>query len=524
MKNSFAAAVFLLGASVNAAPAIPIDGGRQLFVDDYVIETTNGVVRHWNVPVKHSSPVLRPTFPDGTREGGCAVATDGGLWWDPMIRRYRLWYESDWAGNLRYAESVDGNNWERPDLGVVKGTNRVFSDEEEKMSRSLDSWSVWPNYQADNPYADWKMLVSAPGGTTTDTLFSSADGRSFKRLGLAGYSGDRTTMHYDAILGKWVFSLRDFRKGVGRSRRFHAQDRFVPAQVPYGWNRPDGLAKDKATPSMTAPETWKELELDFGPNGSLYNFDAVPYESLMLGVMEVLHNTKHDNWDSECAGLPKQTSLRFAFSRDGRTYAPAPDSAIKPCGWGSGKWDTGYLSAMGGICVVGERTMRFYYSALRGDAEKRHEKVGRQPMHRQGIYYNGAIGYASMRRDGFAGMVADGAGEIVTKPLAFTGSHLFVNAECLYGEVAAEILDAEGKAMSGYSASDCRQLKFDDSTKAELVFGKDGRALPKGDGLRIRFRLHCATLYSFWVSPSTRGESRGYVAAGGPDYSGLRDL
>ena len=31
-------------------------------------------------------------------------------------------------------------------------------------------------------------------------------------------------------------------------------------------------------------------------------------------------------------------------------------------------------------------------------------------------------------------------------------------------------------------------------------------------------------LYSFWISPSVRGESRGYVAAGGPAYKGLKDL
>ena len=45
-----------------------------------------------------------------------------------------------------------------------------------------------------------------------------------------------------------------------------------------------------------------------------------------------------------------------------------------------------------------------------------------------------------------------------------------------------------------------------------------------GRAVSFRFKLHCGTLYSFWVSPSARGESRGYLAAGGPDYAGLRDL
>jgi len=517
-------------ASALAAAPLSLDGGRQLFVDDALIASTNGVVRHWNEPVKHPAPVLRPTAPDGTRVAGCTVATDGGLWWDPTIRKYRLWYETEWAGVMRYAESADGLAWDLPDLGRVKGTNRVFSDDEEKVNRDLDSWSVWPDYKAANPYGAWKMLVSAPGGTSTDTILTSPDGRRFTRVGVAGYSGDRTTMHFDAILGKWVFSLRDFRgewggtKGPGRSRRFHAQETFLPEQVPYGWNRPDRLAKGAPMPKLKEPEIWKELELDFGPRGSLYNFDAVPYESVMLGVLEVLHNTPNDNTDSERAGLPKQTSLRFAFSRDGRTYTPAPTSALRPSGWGTGKWDTGYLSAIGGICVTDDRTLRFYYSALRGDAERRREKVGKQPMYRQGIYYNGAIGFATLRRDGFCGLVADGAGEVVTKPVTFTGRRLFVNAECLYGEVAAEILDEAGAPIPGFAAKDCRGMTFDDSTKRELVFAGGDLSALAGKTVRVRFRLRCATLYSFWVSPSARGESRGYVAAGGPAYPGLRDI
>ena len=503
-----------------ALAALPIDSGRQLFVDDFLVAATNGVVRHWAAPVKADAPVLRPTSEAGGRLAGCTVATDGGLWWDPKIGKYRLWYETDWAGHLRYAESRDGISWEFPDLGKVKGTNRVFSDAEEKHNKSLDSWSVWPDYKADDPYVRWNLLVSAPGGTTTDTMFVSPDGRNFTKLGIAGYSGDRTTMHFDAILDKWVFSLRDARKPFGRARRFHAQDDFKPGAVPYGF--PYG--SDPQPAGTVAPDIWRELDaLAYGPRGSLYNFDAVPYESLMLGVLEVLHNTPNDNLDSECAGLPKQTSLRFAFSRDGRTYLPAPDSALKPSGWGSGRWDTGYLSAIGGICTVGEDRLRIYYSALRGDAARSRARVGDQPMFRQGMYFNGSIGYATLRRDGFAGLVADGDGEVTTKPVVFSGRHLFVNAECLFGDVAAEILDAQGGPIKGFAAADCRGLRFTDTTRRELVFAGGDLSSLAGRAVVLRFKLHCATLYSFWVSPSSRGESRGYVAAGGPDYPGLRD-
>lgn len=518
---AFALPAVLAAASFyGAAASVCIDNGRQLFVDDSLIAATNGVVRYWNSPVKLEHPMLRPTAADGSRSGGCTVATDGGLWWDPRIRRFRLWYEDNWAGNLCYAESADGLVWTFPDLGKVKGTNRVFPDEVAKLNRDLDSWSVWPDYQATDPYSSWKLLVSKPGSLTPDTIYASTDGRTFATVGVAGYSGDRTTMHFDAILGKWVFSLRDSRKPWGRSRRFHVQEKCVPNAVPYGFD----YGKCSQPAGTVEPEKWEELDsLGFGPSGSIYNFDAVPYESLTLGVIEVLHNTPHDNGDGLEAGLPKQTSLRFAFSRDGRHFVPAPDSAIKPCGWGSGKWDTGYLSAIGGICVIKDERLWFYYSALRGDAEMRRKKVGSQPMYRQGMYYNGAIGAATMRRDGFCGMVADGNGEIVTRPVKFTGSRLFVNAECLYGEVAAEILGDDGRPVEGYAAADCRGMKFDDSTKREFVFRGGDLSRFAGCEVSIRFKLHCATFYSFWVSPSSRGESRGYVAGGGPAYQGLRD-
>ena len=220
------------------------------------------------------------------------------------------------------------------------------------------------------------------------------------------------------------------------------------------------------------------------------------------------------------AGLPKQTALHFAFSRDGKTFSHREEADIAPSGWGSGKWDTGYLSPIGGICVIKGERLWFYYSGLRGDGTR----LAKKPWQRNGMYSNGAIGVATLRRDGFAGMVADGKGEILTKPVLFSGRHLFVNAECRFGSVTAEILGEDGKAIPGFSHDDCAAFSRGDSTKTELRFkGGDLSALAD-KSLRFRFLVKCGTLYSFWVSPSKRGESCGYVAGGGPEYKGLRDL
>ena len=40
----------------------------------------------------------------------------------------------------------------------------------------------------------------------------------------------------------------------------------------------------------------------------------------------------------------------------------------------------------------------------------------------------------------------------------------------------------------------------------------------------VRFRFEVGgRFYAFWVSRSTRGESGGYLGAGGPGYRGVRD-
>lgn len=503
--------------------AIDVDVGRQLFVDDFLIASSSGVVRHVDCPARSESPVVRPTSPDGTRMGGCAVATDGGLWWDAKRGKFRLWLEDDWCGNLCTSESPDGLVWSLP--------KRVFEQDSE-----MDSWTVFPDYSAADPYSAWCLYISAGGAVTKDAMFVSEDGCSFRMLGISGYSHDRSTAYYDPFRGEWVFSLRALRgygsktTPVDRLRDRFTVRRFRPPAKPYqtvtGGDSPHPLVEGRQP-----TEPWRELERPFLPGGalhgkSLYNFTAVAYESLMLGFMEVLspepkNAVGHEDNDA-CAdvGLPKRTDLHFAFSRDGVTYnllSPAP--SVSASGWGSGKWDTGYLSPVGGGCVIVDERLRFYYSALRGDALRRCTENWME----NGMYYNGSIGYAELRRDGFAGLVADGCGEVVTKPLIFSGGHLFVNAECLFGEVAAEVLSADGTVVPGYSAEDCRELRFADTTRHELIFAGGSLASLGKRGIALRFRLHCATLYSFWISRSERGESCGYVAAGGPAYRGLRD-
>ena len=62
-----------------------------------------------------------------------------------------------------------------------------------------------------------------------------------------------------------------------------------------------------------------------------------------------------------------------------------------------------------------------------------------------------------------------------------------------------------------------------DSTRAAVTWKGGDLARLARQAVRFRFYLRNAGLYSFWVSPEETGASHGYVAAGGPGLTGMKD-
>jgi hypothetical protein len=134
------------------------------------------------------------------------------------------------------------------------------------------------------------------------------------------------------------------------------------------------------------------------------------------------------------------------------------------------------------------------------------------------------VGLAKLRRDGFVSMDAkDKAGSLTTIPITFNGSYPFVNVDAEGGELRMEVLDADHKVIAPYSLDNCFPIKTD-TTHAQVKW-KGGADLSnlKGKTVQFRFQLSQGQLYSFWVSPETSGASHGYVAAGGPGFTGPLD-
>ncbi|OGV70891.1 MAG: hypothetical protein A2283_03580 [Lentisphaerae bacterium RIFOXYA12_FULL_48_11] len=480
---------------------VPIDIGRQLFVDDFLIENST-LKRVFHLPLKYSgNPILKPETELEMNPGGnsAAVPKSGGVWWDPAEKIFKMWYEAGWIHTICYATSKDGLKWERPSLDIKKDTNQILPTD-----LTPDSWTVVPDWSASDPQQRYKLFMRPPGGQMPGVSMTSSDGIHWTNRVTTGNTGDRSTMFYNPFRKKWVYSLRSgFR---GRSRHYWEADDFLagakwPDSGPVVW-----AAADRDDP--------KDIVTQRTPQ--LYNLDAVAYESIMLGFYEIHHGPENDI--CEKMGLPKITELNFAYSRDGfhwlrpdrRAHIPAERKDI---------WDRGYVQSLGNLCCVRGDKLWFYYTGFQGDTNK----VSKHWL-QNGMYDRGSTGIAFLRRDGFASMEAEtDAGKLTTRPVQFSGEQLFVNADTSNGELKVEVLDETGQPIAPFTLTSCRPLSSDSTISPISWDGAESLSNLRNKPVRFRFTLRNGALYAFWVSRDATGRSDGYVAGGGPGFTGPTD-
>ena len=482
---------------------LPLRPGRQLFVDDFLIEsTTCRRLFHPLLPYE-GNPVLKPETELEIGNGLQPVAApfNDGVWYDETDHLYKLFYHAGWFRGTGCAVSRDGIHWERPDFGTPDHTNSILPS---RPGYQRDGGLVWLDREAGDPEERWKMfLFFRHDNTENGELYTSPDGVRWVFRTETGPCGDNTSFYYDPFLGKWVFSIRSLSPVFGRTRDFFARRDFIAS--PWSKTEPvSWLRADKLDP----------LEAETGKEPQLYDFNAAPYESLMVGLFAIFNGPEND----VCArlGVPKRNDLHYAFSRDGVHWLRPDDR--KPalaCSRTPGTWDRGYLHAAGGICLVFRDKLRFYYGAWSGISTPRNTP----PPVEAAMYAGGATGFAELRRDGFASMHADTTASLTTRLLRTSGKYLFVNASAK--GLRAEILDPSGQVLADCSAED--SLEFAGNSCCARLRWKRRETLPSGD-FKIRFFLTCGDLYSFWTTDHPDGRSGGFLAAGSCDYPAGRDL
>lgn len=483
-------------------PVIVIDVGRQLFVDDFLIETTN-LVRSAHRPVFHpGNPVIAArTAPD---VNAYALPFSDGVWYDANQGLFRAWYWGGTGTGLAYAFSADGENWVRPTLDdpVVPGyPHMVLSP-----GSGRDSSTVWIDYADPNPAQRYKAFIYTGGGS--QDVWFSPDGIKWNIQPFDIYSvSDRTTFFYNPFRQVWVESARnnEFLPDTPERDGYLSRSRSYAESVDLQNWTPD--SQHLANTFWTGPDVQDPPYPGTDVPPELYNLDAVAYESVLVGLFSMFHPENGANL----------VELNVGFSRDGfhwsRPVRGAADDAFIPVTNQEGDWNAyNTQSAGGGFLVVGDE-LWFYFSG-------RNTRHGITPLSES----NMGMGLAKLRRDGFFSMDAGATeGTLTTRPIHFSGKRLFVNVNNPSGELRAEVLDLNGNVIAPFSKGNSIPVQVD-STRYEVRWNNvtDLSAVASGQ-VKLRFYLTSGELYSFWITDDPNGASFGYVAAGGPGFTGPID-
>lgn len=479
---------------------IPVNVGRQLFVDDFLIESTDLKRVFHQAEKDPDNPVFRPETDEETKRNEVVYLGQGGVFYDPAEALFKMFYTAGWRGPLAMATSPDLKAWTRPDPGL-HGGNVVLPEGAawgtgEGKTAGTDN-ALWYDIDATDPKERIKYLTcwshvpkdqQAPGVTHS---LQVSDGITWsKPVPCSVAVGDYGSIFYNPFRQRWVQSIKKD-SPRGRSRYYVESKKFLDgadwSNAVY-WTNADRL--DRPEPSTTYPGG--------GEVPQLYSLAAVAYESVMIGMHQIHRGP--DNRICDEGKFPKLTDLELGFSRDGFHWDRPDRSGFIRGERREGAWDRAYLHTTTGVMVVfGDRLVFPYcaYSGIESDGAR-------------GMYNGASIGLASLRRDGFASM--EGTGTLTTRPVKFSGRHLFVNA---VGRLRVEVLDEAGKgvATSGTIAVD--------STKQPIELPALGGLA--GKPVRFRFHLDEGALYAFWVSQDPGGASGGYLGAGGPGFAGLKD-
>lgn len=491
---------------VKVAASIPIDKGRQLFVDDYLIKETNLKTVFYTPNYYSGNPILKAdkNWEMNIKGDPYAAPFSGGVWYDELQNKYKMWYSA--GGRKRnglitcYAESDDGKNWIKPNLDMVQGTNIVDTTEHDCVSVILDKFET-------DPSKKYKMFIVGFVNDRSVVMYLKYSSDGIHWSAPAASSGelyDRCSAYFNPFTKKYVLSLKTLNGKYRRARNY--LENTDPELLVSLAHRTFDTTSDKYI------KYWFHVNDDDPrhPNYAnirpqIYNHEAMPYESQSIGYFTIWQGPENNVCDS--LNIQKRNEVLIGWTRDGFNWNRKNKSPFLPVSTNPRAWNAGNVQSTNGNPLIVGDSLFFYVSG-------RHES---KPIHDS----NFSTGLAMLRRDGFASVQASKKeGFLTTKLLSFDGKYLFVNTEVEKGKLAVELIDENDNVIKGFSKKECKIIQNLNSTK-QVVAWKSNTDLSalKGRNIRLKFYLTNGNLYSFWISPWQTGESRGYTAGGGPGLS-----
>lgn len=459
----FAAAMFHQAAQcqrVQAADAIEIGERRELFVDDALIDETAGDLA---LKLHRPQPAEVVLTTDKPWEGNTSAYYT--VLHDKALGLYRMYYRGSHFDTATkkaahpevtcYAESKDGVNWTKPELGLFefdgsKKNNIVWKGiGTHCMAVFKDANPACP------PEARYKAIGRGrPTGKKGLYVSQSPDGIHWSFIKnepviTEGYFDSQNLAFWDTHSQTYREYHRTFVNGV-RAIMTGTSDDFV------NWTKPELLSYGDA------------------PNDHLYTNAVQRYERaphLLIGFP-----TRY---------LPKEgqrVEPVFMASRDGTTFKRWPDAVIPEDAPQDRSGNRSNYMTWGMVQLPGNDRE---YSVYATEA-----------------YYTGPdsrVRRFTYRVDGFVSATGGSqGGTLTTKPIQFRGSQLEINfATQGKGQVRVELQTADGKAIPGFTLNNCSPLTGD--ATARKVQWNTKAVLPSwaGKPIRVKFEVTDGELYSY---------------------------
>jgi hypothetical protein len=469
----------LCGQAAEETQPLDIGSRRELFADRYLIDGLQGVRLVLHAPRDEGIAVQFDRPWEGPFCGYCTVIHDGD--------RYRLYYrglpsagrDGSAAEVSCYAESPDGRQWTKPDLGLfeVAGTrqNNVVMAEAAPVTHNF-----CPMLDA-RPGVPAEERFKALGGTMESGLVAhvSPDGIHWQRL------ADQPVLTTEMVPFPYMFDsqnlafwspaetqyvcyFRVFQDGVRRICRTTSAD-FVhwSAPVLMQYRRQAGevplehLYTNQTHPYFRAPHLYIAVAARFMPGRRVLT-DA---EASAIGV-----NPSYFKDTSDAV---------FMTSRGGGWYdREFLEGFIRP-GIGASNWVSRTNYPALNVVQTGPTEMSVYVN-----------QDYAQPSAHLRRY--------SLRLDGFTSARAgyDG-GELLTKPLVFQGRELSINfATSAAGGIRVELQRSDGTPIPGFTRGDAVEQIGNEIDRVVTWQGGSDLSSLAGQPIRICFVMHDADLYS----------------------------
>ncbi|WP_426502447.1 hypothetical protein ACPPVO_32965 [Dactylosporangium sp. McL0621] len=461
---------------VAAAPAYTAALGptRELFTDDYRIESAVDVGRKVHPAVKRGAPVIVPDKPWETSDyiyGSVVTGSPGAA--------YKMWYtcyNATLAYLLCYATSTDGVTWTKPNLGryTFEGStaNNIVGDK---------GGTVVYDPAATDANRRYKMLTFIAADATHATLgyyaFFSPDGIAWTQYGTTPVLpyGDVSNVVYDAPQGRFIATTKQRTVDISASPGTNDRMAFVSTSTDFvTWT----------APRLAVEGDYRDDEAARGAGGleaQVYGMPVYPYEGVYLALPWMFTIT--DAGANGAGGGPIVPQLATSRDQDLLRWSRPARDPVLPLG-DQGAWDDSMIFTSSTLQTTAS-TVSVYYGGFNVD-------------HGGGPGQSARIGLATWRRDGFVSLrnAGDEPGTVTTRPVTYTGSTLHLNTDVFTGgSVKVEVLNASGTVVATSNPVTGDQL---DAT-ATWASGVSLASLA-GQQVRFRFTVDGADLYSYWIA------------------------